>query len=191
MKWRLPAAALFFIGALAILRPWTVRPLDEAAATGAFDADVYVATIWPSRVMAEAARAADVSTVTADALPGDRKSALVAGTGVVTAVDTTSRAGIARVRLGDRTVDVQIGPVIRGTAIRDALPFVSFSDFANQIDYAKVASALNTRVLEGPLKAIDAASLRGRQIRVVGALTVAGGRAELTPISFELVENPK
>ena len=34
------------------------------------------------------------------------------------------------------TVVLQIGPVIFGTALRDALPFIAFGDFVNQIDYA-------------------------------------------------------
>ena len=188
MSWRLPVGGLVVIGLLAALRPWTIRPLDEGAAA-TFDADAYVARIWTSRVLPETAQAVDVAGVSPDSLPGGRKSAFVSVTGVVTVVDTTSRAGIARVRFGNRDIDVQIGPVIRGTAIRDALPFVSFSDFANQIDYAKVASALNSRVLEGPLKALETGQLQGRAVRVVGALTSVGGRAELTPISIELMEN--
>ena len=35
------------------------------------------------------------------------------------------------------TRSVQIGPAMRGTAIRDALDFVSFNDFTNQIDFAR------------------------------------------------------
>ena len=36
------------------------------------------------------------------------------------------------------TLRVQIGPAIRGTALRDTLDFVDFNDFTNQIDFAAV-----------------------------------------------------
>lgn len=38
---------------------------------------------------------------------------------------------------------VQIGPVIRGTVLRDAIPFLTFTDYRDQIEYAKLANALN------------------------------------------------
>ena len=47
--------------------------------------------------------------------------------------------------LGSATV--QIGPVIRGTALRDAVSFIRFNDFANQFEFAAVSNALHERVL--------------------------------------------
>ena len=35
---------------------------------------------------------------------------------------------------------IQIGPVLRGTALRDALEFVRFTDFVNQFEFAGVAN---------------------------------------------------
>ena len=47
---------------------------------------------------------------------------------------------------GDGKADlrVQIGPAIRGTALRDALDFVDFNAFTNQIDFAQFGKAFNT-----------------------------------------------
>lgn len=192
MTWRLPVACIAVIGALAIAQPWTVRPLTDQPAQS-FDADVYVSSIWSTRVLSEASSAAvGITTIPPAGLGDERKSQFVESTGVVVRVDIQSRVGTARVKFGPATeADVQIGPVLRGTAIRDALPFVRFSDFTNQIDYAKVASALNARVLEGPLAAIDARGLHGRSVRVVGALTTSGGRWEITPVVLAFAEDRK
>ena len=42
------------------------------------------------------------------------------------------------------TVRVQIGPAMRGTALRDALDFVDFNAFKNQIDFAQFGKSFNT-----------------------------------------------
>ena len=46
---------------------------------------------------------------------------------------------------GDGKADarVQIGPAMRGTALRDSLDFVYFNDFTNQIDFAQFGKAFN------------------------------------------------
>jgi predicted lipoprotein len=185
MTWRLPVICVAVVGALAIARPWTVRPLNDQPAK-AFDADAYVASIWSARVLTEAtATAMTVTDVRSRGIPEERRSVFVKGTGTIARVDLESRAGVARIDFGQGVeADLQIGPVLRGTAVRDALSFIKFSDFTNQIEYAQVASALNARVLDGPLKTIDAGTLRGRVVHVVGALATSGGRWELTPVAI-------
>ena len=69
--------------------------------------------------------------------------------GVIVAADTESRASTISVDAtgkGKTDAIVQIGPAMRGTAIRDALDFVSFGDFTNQIDFARFGKAFNTYV---------------------------------------------
>jgi predicted lipoprotein len=69
--------------------------------------------------------------------------------GVIVAADTESRASTISVDAsGQGKVDaiVQIGPAMRGTAIRDALDFISFGEFTNQIDFARYGKAFNTYV---------------------------------------------
>jgi predicted lipoprotein len=63
--------------------------------------------------------------------------------------------------------------------LRDALPFVRFSDFVNQIDFAAVASELNARALASSLDRLDPARLKGKIISFRGA-TVVG--PELSPV---------
>ena len=66
-------------------------------------------------------------------------------------------------------VAVQIGPAINGTALRDATGLVTFNDFVNQVDYSNAAIALNNLMKANVLAELDAASLTGRQVTVVGA----------------------
>ena len=154
------------VALLAILRPWTTRPIASPV-KAAFNATTYVEGIWP-RVLAEAeARAGAVAPTTGTS------ARFVSATGTVTRVDTASRVGLARVRIGSGrdAVDValQVGPVLRGTALRDALDFIQFSDFANQSDFAAVGNALNERVLQTVLASTDLPALAGRSISFVGA----------------------
>ncbi len=74
--------------------------------------------------------------------------------GRIVAANTASRAATVDVDVdGDGVADavVQIGPVIRGTALRDGLDFISFNAFTNQIDYAQFAKSLNTLMAETTL----------------------------------------
>ena len=173
------------VAILAILRPWTVRPISSASAS-AFDPAAYVASIWDTRVRQATTDAMAIGSVASRDLTAGR-SLFVQGVGTVSSADSHSRVGLVHVRFSEGVeADVQVGPVIRGTAIRDALPFIQFSDFANQIDYAEVASLLNERVLEQLRRLPKPATLVGRRMRVVGALRVAGSSWEITPISLEM-----
>ena len=58
---------------------------------------------------------------------------------------------------------MQIGPAMRGTAIRDALDFVSFGDFTNQIDFARFGKAFNTYVNRNTLENLPREDLIGRK----------------------------
>ena len=68
------------------------------------------------------------------------------GKGTVVASNRKSRAAKLEVDVnGDSTADLtlQLGPVIKGTALRDSASFFVFTDFRDQIEYAKLARALN------------------------------------------------
>lgn len=69
------------------------------------------------------------------------------GTVVETKLDSRARS-VSLDTNGDATIDVvvQLGPVIRGTALRDAAPFYQFDDFRDQIEFAKLSRALNDQI---------------------------------------------
>ncbi len=110
------------------------------------------------------------------------------------AVDTRSRSGTATVELdgkGRATVILQIGPVITGTAIRDALPALGFDRFVNQIQHADVGNELNARVEREVLQPLDRAELRGRHVSFAGMADFEAGRPlTVTPVTLTLESHP-
>lgn len=181
---RVALGTLLAMGALAILRPWTIRPI-QSSQPRVFDAVAYVTEAWP-RVLDEAERSArDLQSAReaaeaqrSDGAPSSRRPVFVTVTGVVTEVDRRSRVGVAHIRTDGGPpahIALQVGPVLRGTVLRDAVSFLRFTDFANQSDFAAVSNALNDRVLRDVLGPLDVASLPGRTVTVTGAASFAGG----------------
>lgn len=112
--------------------------------------------------------------------------------GVVIDAETELSAGTADVDVdGDGKADaqLQIGPVIRGTTIRDVLPFISFTSYTNQIDFAQLANALNDRGYATTLKTTDRTKLKGQKVEVVGVFTTdnATDIPVLTVTSFKVL----
>jgi predicted lipoprotein len=177
---------------VAILRPWTVRPLEENK-PAVFEPETFAASAWP-RLMREAAESAtDVAdVVTPDGSPA--KARFVKGIGVVEGVDRQSRVGVIRVQVkGSKVamVAMQIGPVIRGTALRDAASFIHFSDFTNQFEYAGAANALNDYALRTVIAPLPIDTLQGRTMVFTGAAGKSASREdgaiEITPVHLEVV----
>ena len=77
---------------------------------------------------------------------------------------------------------VQLGPVIRGTALRDVAPFYDFDDFRDQIEFAKLSRAINDRIKHA-LDLPDGDPI-GLTIRFVGVtpLRSANDDVVVTPI---------
>ena len=103
-------------------------------------------------------------------------SFLVSGSGTVTSVNTESRAGLALVDTnGDGGFDISlaIGPVIRGTAMRDGMPFISFNQFTNQMQFASVSNEMNALISQQIITPLgDVTSLTGKQVTFAGAFTL-------------------
>lgn len=75
----------------------------------------------------------------------------VTGSGAIIEANSQSRAAKLQVDTdadGKADVTIQLGPVIRGTAIRDAMPFLIFTNFRDQIEFAKLAGGLNAMAHE-------------------------------------------
>jgi predicted lipoprotein len=113
-------------------------------------------------------------------------------TGTVVAAETELSAGTADIDVdgdGKADVQIQIGPVIRATAIRDTLPFISFTNYTNQIDFAQLANALNDRAFEAALKDVDRAKLMGQKVELSGVFTADNGDdlPVITVVAFKVV----
>ncbi|RRN63898.1 DUF2291 family protein [Caulobacter sp. 602-1] len=169
-----------------------------------FNADAYVAKIWDAQALPELQHRAtpakdlfvaiDANADEAGARLGRRASEggawtfVVSGEGVVDAVDDSSRRRTVVVSVGSQVVRLETGPVVVGTALRDALPFIAFDDFSDQLAYADVGRALTTTALSRTKPALD--GLRpGDRVQFVGAfnLPAAGQPVFVTPISVSKV----
>ena len=179
----------------------------ETAGGDGFDADAYVNGIWDPKVLPLVRDHATEIVTVLDALAKDPEAAgkqyghqaeaegspwnfIVKGKGKVTKADVASRRGTLTVALdGDpaaRSVTLQVGPVVFGSAFRDALPFVSFNDFVNQIDYAQVSRKLNDRAVAAARANFDPAKAEGRTIVFQGAMVNPnGGEIQVTTVILE------
>lgn len=111
--------------------------------------------------------------------------------GKIIAANTVSRAGTRDVDAdgdGNADVRVQIGPVMRGTALRDCLDFVSFNQFTNQIDFAQFGKAFNLHVDKTLTSKLPRDQLVGKDVKMLGAYPLAGGSdlPLVTPAKIEL-----
>ncbi|THB81708.1 MAG: DUF2291 domain-containing protein [Desulfobacteraceae bacterium] len=99
----------------------------------------------------------------------------VRGKGIILAAHTTSRASTVDIDLfpADGTPDLvlQIGPVFKDSAIRDSLDFISFTDFTNQLEFARLSNAFNKVVRQDVTGNLDRENLKGRQVSFWGAFT--------------------
>jgi predicted lipoprotein len=174
--------------------PFVVRPLTDnsgtgqAAQNGQGAASRFVDPIWTSKVLPTLEeKAQDIAKIlpeiradpeTAGQKYGRREATnpynyMVKGTGKVTEIHTESQAGTAIVEIPglNEKIALQIGPVVRGTALRDATGIVSFNQFSNQLDYADVSKDMNQRALKTAFASIAPASLAGKTVTFFGALT--------------------
>lgn len=191
----------------------TIRPLDPETgkailidARKDFDPVSYVEDIWDTLIMPAVSDEAVSLAVLLDALEEDRDGAcaryghhegtrpcnyIVKGNGKIANVDTTSRAGLlyVDVDLSEIVLNVrlQMGPVIRGTALRDVMPFIQFNQFTNQLDYADISKEMHRRLNESVLS-----SVRGSFV-IEGAVTFSGACALrdiddilITPVILEI-----
>lgn len=113
---------------------------------------------------------------------------IVQADGVVVAADRESRAATLTLDTdadGQGDLTVQLGPVIRGTALRDALDFLMFTDFRDQIEFAKLARALNDQAHQRLV--LPDADLTGRRLSVTGAMTLPAADAPWVMVPTALV----
>lgn len=195
----------WFTGLLATVKPFKeAQSIAQLAEGGtAFDKVKYVDSIWESRVLPTVETASLSLDKIIPALEKDPVSAakeygnnvggaynfLVYFTGTVSKVDTSSMTGTVTVTVsfGDSElpIKVQIGPIILGTALRDAVKFISFEQFLNQIQFGGVSDQLNTMVEKNVVSKLDLKTLVGKTMSIKGAFTYDGSNAKdilVTPV---------
>lgn len=188
-------AVALLMTALSGCSPWTVRPIQESAPSdgSAVTPSAYVDSIWASKLIPAIVKAAPDARVLLDAIASSPDEAAkkfghneggaayfaVKGSGQVLAVDTVSRNGLLLLDVaqfdGKPDVSIQIGPVLRGTALRDATGLIRFTDFANQLAFADIANELNNRVLKTVLEPLDVKSLPHKTVEFTGVFALESG----------------
>jgi predicted lipoprotein len=179
--------------------------------SGAFDPDKMAASMWSTKIVPYFEMKAGVFEQVHDLVAKSPDEAgskfgfraksedtpwtlMVKLDGVIVSADTESRASTISVGATSQNkpvATVQIGPAIRGTAIRDALDFVSFGDFTNQIDFARFGKALNTYVNHSTLEKLPRDDLLGRKVSVVGAYPLMSSPETPVITPVEITVGPK
>lgn len=176
----------------------------EEAAAQKFNGADYVGKLWDSEVVPVMRDKAFPIAEVIDAIEGGLDKAgpafghrpaeegspwsfIVKGTATIKEKNTTSRAGVALIDVttskGVISVTIQIGPVIKGNSLRDAMPFINFQNFTNQLEFAEVGRAFNARMLTELQPAIDALAA-GQTVDFSGTFSMnsAADKILLTPV---------
>jgi predicted lipoprotein len=207
-RWTWLVAAALLLLFLIIKPPFVVKPLARPGSTseatqskGAQFAD----KVWDSKVLPIIQEKAQdivtiVSEIRADPAAAGEKygrrestnpySYMVRGSGKVLEVNTQSQAGTLVLEVSglNEKIALQIGPVVRGTALRDATGAAPFDQFTNQLDYADVAKEMNKRAVKAAFASIDPSSLADKTITFLGAFTFdprSKALLLLTPVKVE------
>jgi predicted lipoprotein len=125
---------------------------------------------------------------------GNQYNFAVKGTVKLLSIDTSSRNGTASLDFApfDEVEDcrMSIGPVLRGSALRDIQNTLSLNDFGNQVEFARLATELNNKVKETVLEHIDFIQALGREADITGVFTYEGrgGVITIMPVQFSFRE---
>jgi len=173
-----------------------------------FDSDQYVESIWDDKVVpyidekaaeiTEVLKELKVNVDDAGKKYGIRSSDvgsawnfIVRGKGKVLKVNRESRNGTLDIDLeaydGNKDIILQIGPVFKGTSIRDSLDFIKFDDFKNQMVFASISNSMNKQVRDKVVSKLDIDNISGKEIEFTGAFTFeSSGDIVVTPVKVQM-----
>ncbi|RPH20229.1 DUF2291 family protein [Buttiauxella warmboldiae] len=140
---------------------------------------------WNSKVLTPAqSHALDSTTLKTRAANANNESVFVKVQGKVDSVSLDNeRERTLTVTVNDQPLQVQIGPMIRGNAIRDATGY-KFADFTNQVQFAQLSKAYNREAAKH-LPKVDE-SWQQQPVTVVMAVTMRNGTlSDAAAISLE------
>lgn len=176
-----------------------------------FDAKQYVQEIWDAQVLPYIQHMAEPLDVLMADLESDAAKAsdaygyrvgeegtfynfAVEARVSIVAINQESRNGLMYVDAypysGEKEYVIQIGPVFKGTSIRDILDFISLNDFENQVEFARLANELNFTVRDEVLGDVSFEDLIGSEVDVTAVFTFDPANKEhvMTPVMFTLLE---
>lgn len=197
-----PLRLLACAGMLLITAGCTVVPVQEVARAkagdrGAFSVASFIAEVWPGRVTQELrARAIPLEDLRKGvdevgprhgnrAGEGSPWTLVLRGDGIVRAIDGDSPRGRLQVDTAIGPVMIQTGPVVSGSTIRDALPFIAFDHFPDQISFAEAAMALTDKALVRLRPALATVNV-GDRVSFLGTASATADQSAvvLTPVEL-------
>jgi predicted lipoprotein len=195
------AAVVLVVVAAALSTKVVSVSAAEAVGKGGFDPAAYAEERFDSDVASKIRESAvDLATLNAELTSGTDPSKFGKSAGSSSAYSFPVKFGatagtpvgsilpVTVENIPDNVkVQVQMGPAINGTALRDAPGSIQFNDFTNQLEFQKIATELNNQARERVLSKIDSTSLVGKKVSIVGAFTrVNPGLISVVPVSFEV-----
>lgn len=186
------AMVLLFLGCKLV----TVVPLNNESSSqfyyedANFDPAKYAAEKWPEIVRSAKENAKPISDIMPQYVldqnacgekfgkrttDQDLWNFVVTGSGKILKVNTESKNGLLELDIepfdGQADCFIQIGPVVKGTAVRDCSPFINFKDFKNQLTFGDVGKAINKYSVENVSAKLPLDTLTGKIITFVGAFS--------------------
>ncbi|MET0161361.1 MAG: DUF2291 family protein [Microbacteriaceae bacterium] len=194
----LAIAAAVIIAAAFNVKVVSTNEADTAAADGQLDAATFAAEQYDAITayvddeavdLAELLAALDGGADEADAGNTSGASSAYAFPVTFTAVAGAATPPVLPVTVeglpAETVVQVQIGPALNGTALRDVSGEISFNQFTNQLEYQNVGTELNNLVRADVLDGLEIPE--GATIQVTGAfLRVNPKLVSVVPIAVEV-----
>ena len=177
---------------------------DELIKKG-FDPVSYVEEIWYSKIIPTISNDSEEITFMLDELFSNKELAeekyghrsgtgsysfMVNGKAEIIGLNKESRVGTIELKLSkdyDAKIFITIGPVIKKDSIRDAVKFIKFNDFVNQLDFAGVSRIIKTRVMNEIIGPLNLNNIVGKKISFEGAITFdRNDKIFITPTMLDL-----
>lgn len=119
-------------------------------------------------------------------------SYIVRGTGTIESVKNKLRAGYLGVKVdgyeGDSQVRLQIGPVYKGSAVRDTITKINYKDYKNQIEWAQVSVAFHNLISQEIIAPVKMDEMEGKKVEFIGCFTVdRPSQILITPVSLKVL----
>ncbi len=171
-----------------------------------FDAKAYVENIWQSKIIPTISEDANEITFILDELFKNKEiteekyggrsgtgsySFMIKVKGEVISLNTASRVGTLSIKLEkqyDSEIFITLGPVIKKDSIRDAVKFIKFNDFVNQLDFADVSRIIKVRVLNEIIGPLNLKEITGKKLNFEGAITFdRKDKIYITPTKIEYI----
>jgi len=116
----------------------------------------------------------------------------VKGTVKFLSIDTSSMSGTVALDFapfdGKAECTMSIGPIFRGTSVRDIQNTLSINDFENQVEFARFGRELNNKVKDAVLGDIDFSKYTGAEAELLGVFTYSGkdNPVEIVPVRLSI-----